>query len=111
MVRMDRKIGRGYNTYEFRAGFWNGSRLWQNGTWTLGIPGRQAGMRIVLRKIKTGLFLRPTGEWTTDLSVARTFKHSAEAMDTARKQGLEGLEVLLAFEEPTSQRQVAIPLP
>ncbi len=68
-------------------------------------------MRIVLREIKTGLYLQQPGEWTPDLNAARTFKHSAEAMDVARENGLEGLEVLLAFDEPASQQQVALPLP
>ncbi len=68
-------------------------------------------MRIVLREIKTGLFLQRPGEWTRDLTEARTFKHSAEAMDVARQHGLEGLEVLLAFDGPTAQQQFSIPLP
>ncbi len=68
-------------------------------------------MRIVLREIKTGLYLQEPGEWTADLSEARTFKHSAEAMNLAREHCLEGLEVLLAFEEPTSQEHFSIPLP
>ena len=68
-------------------------------------------MRIVLRDIKSGLYLQQPGEWTEDLNAARTFKHSAEAMDVARQNGLEGLEVLLAFEEPASRHQVALALP
>ena len=68
-------------------------------------------MRIVLREIKTGMYLQDPGEWTTDLVQARTFKHSAEAMNMAREYGLQGLEVLLAFEEPVSQQPFAIPLP
>lgn len=68
-------------------------------------------MRIVLREIKTGLYLREPDTWTSELAAARTFKHSAEAMDTAREHGLEGLEVLLAFEEPVAQGIFSIPLP
>ncbi len=68
-------------------------------------------MRIVLRQIKTGLYLQQPGAWTHELKEALTFKHSAEAMNVARQHQLEGLEVLLAFEEPLGQQSVSIPLP
>ncbi len=68
-------------------------------------------MRVVLREIKSGLYLRDTREWTPKLEEARTFRHSAEAMDLARKHGLEGLEVLLAFEDPPARQPVSFPLP
>jgi len=68
-------------------------------------------MRIVLREIQTGLYLQETGKWTRNLQEARTFKHSAEAMDVARKHGLDGLEVLLSFEQPPGQQEYSIPLP
>ncbi len=68
-------------------------------------------MRIVLREIKSGRFLEETGEWTADLQRARTFKHSAEAMDVARQNKLEGWEVLLAFDDLTGQQQVSLRLP
>ena len=71
----------------------------------------QQGMRIVLRDIKTGLYLQEAGEWTQDLKNARTFRHGAEAMDLAREYRLQGLEVLLDFEDPPAQQQVTIPLP
>jgi hypothetical protein len=66
-------------------------------------------MRIVLRSIKTGLYLQKEGKWTADLALAWCFRHSAEAMDLARKMSLHELEVLLDFEEPP--RRVALPLP
>ncbi len=68
-------------------------------------------MRIVLREIKSGRFLEQTGEWTADLDRARTFKHSAEAMDAARENKLEGWEVLLAFDDIPGQQQVSLRLP
>jgi hypothetical protein len=66
-------------------------------------------MRVVLRDIKTGLYLQEIQKWTAELQQARAFRHSAEAMDFARENGFEGLEVLLAFDEPP--RQVSFPLP
>jgi len=65
-------------------------------------------MRIVLRNIKTGLYLGPQNEWTPELMAARCFRHSAEAMDVARELGLQDLEVLLSFEQPP--QQVILPL-
>jgi len=66
-------------------------------------------MRVVLREIRTGLFVQGTGVWTEKLDEAKTFRHSAEAMDAARLNGLDGLEVLLAFEQP--EYNVSLPLP
>ncbi len=37
-------------------------------------------MVILLRQMKTGLFLRPDGCWTTERTEARVFKHVAEAV-------------------------------
>ena len=78
-----------------------------------GIPGVEApnvrSMRVVLRDIKTGLYLQEIQKWTTELQQARSFRHSAEAMDFARDNGFHGLEVLLDFDEPP--RQVSFPLP
>jgi hypothetical protein len=65
-------------------------------------------MRIVLRNIRTRLYLRNDGRWTSELSEARCFRHSAEAMDIARETGLPDVEVLLAFEQPP--RQIALPI-
>ena len=66
-------------------------------------------MRVVLRDIQTGLYLRDAGHWTESVEEAQLFRHSAEAMDKARDRGLKGLEVMLLFEEP--QYNVALPLP
>lgn len=65
-------------------------------------------MRVVLRNIRTGLYLGDNEGWTADLMIARAFRHSAEAMDFARDLQLKDLEVLLAFDEPP--HQVALPL-
>jgi hypothetical protein len=66
-------------------------------------------MRIVLRNIKTGLYLKEDEQWTPELPLARCFRHSAEAMDAARQTRHPALEVLLSFEEPP--REVVLPLP
>ncbi len=66
-------------------------------------------MRVFLRQHSSGLLFQEPDQWTEDGLKARAFKHSAEAMDTARAKGLTDVEVLLAFEEPSWN--VCLPLP
>jgi hypothetical protein len=66
-------------------------------------------MRVLLRDATTGLFLSQQENWTSETKKAQTFRHSAEAMDAARHQGVARAEVVLAFEEP--DYTVALPLP
>ncbi len=66
-------------------------------------------MKVFLRKISNGLLFEDPDQWTENREKARVFRHSAEAMDTARLKRLEGVEVLLYFEQP--QYSVPIPLP
>jgi hypothetical protein len=73
------------------------------------VPGAQADMRVLLRQIRSGLLLQDEDRWTTDLERARGFRHSAEAMDFARKKHLKEVEVLLAFDTP--RFDVGLPLP
>ncbi len=65
-------------------------------------------MKVFLRQIGTGLLFEEPDQWTDDADRAKTFRHSAEAMDHARERRLSGVEVLLAFEEP--RYSVSIPL-
>lgn len=73
------------------------------------IEQTKAVMRVLLRNTKTGLYLSKDEGWTADSNSARTFRHSAEAMDEARKTGLQEVEVLLTFDEPPAA--VALPIP
>jgi len=66
-------------------------------------------MRVLLRDAKTGLYFQEPERWTGRAENARTFKHSAEAMNLAREENVEQAEVVLAFEE--SAYTVALPLP
>jgi len=65
-------------------------------------------MRVVLRHTKTGLFLTANQSWTASLEAALCFRHSADAMDAARKFNLREVEVVLDFEEPP--HRVSLPL-
>ena len=66
-------------------------------------------MRVLLRDIRTGLYFREPQDWTAETEKAQSFKHSAEAMNLARKHCVEEAEVILSFEE--SKYTVALPLP
>ncbi len=66
-------------------------------------------MRVLLRDSRTGLYFQEPEIWTHEAHKARTFKHSADAMNLARRENLEQAEVVLAFEE--SAYTVALPLP
>ncbi len=66
-------------------------------------------MRVLLRDLRTGLYFREPAEWTAETQQAQNFKHSAEAMDFARREGVENAEVVLDFNE--SSFSVALPLP
>ncbi len=65
-------------------------------------PGAKAQLRmkVFLRKTSTGLLFEEPDQWTEDSRKARSFRHSAEAMDLAKRQRLKGVEILLAFDEP-----------
>lgn len=66
-------------------------------------------MRVLLRDVTTGLYFCEPKEWTAETGKAQSFRHSAEAMNLARAEGLEKAEVVLAFEE--SAYAVALRLP
>jgi hypothetical protein len=66
-------------------------------------------MRVLLRDARTGLYFQEPENWTAEVTEAQTFRHSAEAMDSARQHRLEKAEVILAFEE--SAYAVSLPLP
>ena len=73
------------------------------------VPADQADMRVLLRQIRSGMLLQDEDRWTANPERARSFKHSAEAMDFARKKRLKEVEVLLTFETP--RFEVGLPLP
>lgn len=66
-------------------------------------------MRVLLRDTSTGLYFQEPEQWTGETDKARSFKHSADAMNLARQQQLRQAEVILSFEE--SAYRVALPLP
>ena len=66
-------------------------------------------MRVLLRDARTGLYFQQPEQWTAEAEKAQAFKHSAEAMNTAREHQVLHAEVVLAFDE--SAYTVALPVP
>ncbi len=61
---------------------------------------KRNSMRILLRQAETGLYLQPSGEWTSNRETARTFATSVLAYYWAKEQHLIKACVLLAFNNP-----------
>ncbi len=73
------------------------------------LPTRKNLMRVLLRDASTGLYFQEPEHWTGEPQKARSFKHSADAMNLARQKQVHQAEVILSFEE--SAYRVALPLP
>jgi len=68
-------------------------------------------MRVLLRDSSRDLFLKCANLWTSDITEAQTFKHSAEAMDFARRMSLRSAEVVLDFGDPVDSVILPVPCP
>lgn len=68
-------------------------------------------MRIVLQHAKTALFLKGAGTWTSNVSEALDFRNSKRAIKYLKQNGLTGVQVLVAFVEPSCIDTVALQLP
>ncbi len=66
-------------------------------------------MRIFLRHLRTNLLLTEAGAWTGCADEARSFRHSAEAMDFAREEGLREVEIVLSFDAPSLEIPLSLP--
>ena len=66
-------------------------------------------MRILLKHIRTQLYLRSLGNWTMNPYEAHDFQHSQRAADFARENGLTGVQIAVKFlDSPTDE---VFPLP
>jgi hypothetical protein len=54
-------------------------------------------MKILLKKLETGLFLKDLGCWTSDSGVALNFKTTPAALDYCLKHGHFGTSIILKF--------------
>ena len=66
-------------------------------------PEQQAkgnSMRMLVRDVKTGMFYGADGQWTDERSNARDFGGTYQAMNFAKLNRLQAVQVVLAFEMP-----------
>jgi hypothetical protein len=66
-------------------------------------------MRILLKHIRTQLYLRSLGNWTMNPYEAHDFQHSQRAADFARENGLTGVQIAVKFLD--SPMDEVFPLP
>jgi hypothetical protein len=66
-------------------------------------------MRILLQHERTGLYLREAGSWTANPFEALDFQRSQVAIDFARDQGIEGVQIAVTFVD--HQFDEVVPLP
>ena len=66
-------------------------------------------MRILLKHIRTQLYLRSLGNWTMNPYEAHDFQHSQRAADFARENGLTGVQIAVRFLD--SAMDEVFPLP
>jgi hypothetical protein len=66
-------------------------------------------MRILLQHARTGLYLCKVGNWTANPFEALDFQHSQIAIDFARDQGIEGVQIAVTFVD--HQFDEVVPLP
>ena len=66
-------------------------------------------MKILLKHIRTQLYLRSLGNWTMNPFEAHDFQHSQRAADFARENGLTGVQIAVKFMD--SPADEVFPLP
>jgi hypothetical protein len=57
-------------------------------------------VRVLLRSIETGLFYEEASKWTPDQTAAFDFEKTTRAVELIFATKLEGVEMLLTFENP-----------
>ena len=57
-------------------------------------------MRVLLRHLQTGLYFRDHQGWTDQPDSGWDFKTSAKALQLVTEMGIQGVEILLWFDDP-----------
>jgi len=57
-------------------------------------------MKILLKQLRTGRFLRDMDRWTADSAEALDFKTTPAAMDYSRIHSYGGISIILKFVDP-----------
>jgi hypothetical protein len=58
-------------------------------------------MKVILRSTRTGLFYAGPDQWTEDRTGAVDFQQTDLALDRVAEARLQGIEVLMHFEDPS----------
>jgi hypothetical protein len=66
-------------------------------------------MKILLQHVRTQLFVRSLGNWTSNPLEAYDFQHSQRAIDFARDHGLTAVQIAVKFVD--AQFDEVFPLP
>jgi hypothetical protein len=67
-------------------------------------------MKALIRDLKTGCFYKGEGVWTGQRGEGREFESTFQAMAFAEDNGLDGVEVVLTFDEPEKDVTVGMDL-
>ena len=65
-------------------------------------------MKILLRSTQTGLFYAGLHHWTKNHPEAFDFERTDSALDTVRDDKLQGVELLVTFEDPAFEIPLTI---
>jgi len=65
-------------------------------------------MRILLQQKETGLYVGAHDDWSRDCSAARDFVSSSAAIDFCNQSGLQGIQLVLRFDE--QKYDIVVPL-
>ncbi|HMP83262.1 MAG TPA: hypothetical protein PKA41_11225 [Verrucomicrobiota bacterium] len=66
-------------------------------------------MRILLKHVRTQLYLRSLGNWTMNPFEAHDFQHSQRAADFARDNGLTGVQIAVKFLDSSTDEIFPLP--
>ena len=66
-------------------------------------------MKILLQHVRTQLYLRSLGNWTVNHHEAHDFRHSQQAIDFARENGLTGVQIAVKFSDSHFDEVFPIP--
>lgn len=63
-------------------------------------------MRIYLQQHETGLYYEKNGSWVKNRNRAYNFKTSCRAMEFCLAEGLNAVDIVLSFADPTLDMQI-----
>jgi hypothetical protein len=64
------------------------------------------GMKVLLKQLRTGWFLKSQDQWTADSAEALDFKTAPSAMDYSRIHGYQDTSIILKFVEQSDDLEL-----